>query len=113
MSARTISWCRRCNGIDWSDGSHRCPPAWLVWAPELGMTIDDGSRRIGADSAERAAEEWADRHDGDGDYAIVGGNEVVVHVCSEDDRETVARFRVTGESVRQYTARAVKEETGG
>jgi len=77
---------------------------WLVWEPDQGGTEED-AREVRATSAEQAACDYAEDVDADG-YAILGGCSATFHVRKESGGPE-QRFTVTGESVPQYTARAL------
>lgn len=84
---------------------------WTVernWAgPGLPPDWQESGHQPQAFSADHAAEEWAYRYDGDGDYSIVGGNDVHVRVRLSDDAEGAPweEFIVEGRTERAYYAR--------
>ncbi|AHF77947.1 Phage protein [Sodalis praecaptivus] len=82
---------------------------YQVWCPEDGEERED-AREIEAYDAQEAVEIWAELSDsGSADYLIVGGQVTpVVHVALAD--KVPQLFRVSGECVAQYTARAVSAE---
>jgi hypothetical protein len=83
---------------------------FIVWCPDLGQEKEDGYR-IKASDTEFAAEQWADRYDAaSAEYAIVNGKEREVTVVEDREGTEELRFSVTGEAVRQYYARPVKEK---
>jgi len=86
------------------DPNRRCEDRWFVWRA-------DGSRDdailIYADSAQEAAEAWADESDAFGDFEIVNGDDPVVAV--QDTDCGVSYWVVTGEAVPQYTASQTEE----
>lgn len=99
--------CPVCNDFMFTSHAHRCLPLHHVWCPEDAETEDD-ARSIHAHDPRSAAEAWAERDDcHSADYRIIGGQEVVVHVRDPNGR--VGRFRVSGESVPEYTARELFE----
>lgn len=51
-----------------------------------------------------AAEAWAEHHDSEGDYSIVGGSSVHVRVRKADSKDAWEEFTVTGESEPVYRA---------
>lgn len=80
---------------------------YRVWCPYDGETEDDACR-IEASSSSSAAKKWAQLDDADGDYRIVGGSDIDVHV-REAHYDGVERvYRVSGESVPEYHAREVR-----
>lgn len=83
---------------------------FIVWCPDIGQEKEDGYH-IKASDAEFAAEEWAHRYDAaSAEYAIVNGTEREVTVVEDRDGAEELRFSVTGEAVRQYYTRPVKEK---
>jgi hypothetical protein len=73
-----------------------------VWCEERGGT-EENRHVIYSYSHEKAAEQWAEWSDSQGDYDIIGGADVTVSVrlCNASE---VRRFTVTGESVPRYYA---------
>ena len=53
------SWGRCCKCLDWALLPHTCKPGWLVWCPDEGETLED-VHPTRANSAEEAAERWAE-----------------------------------------------------
>lgn len=100
MSGRPCAECGE-TVYDW-ERSHRCNPRFVVWAPIYGQTADDGGQAFRVRDAEAAAEAWAERWDSNGDYEIIGGDEVLVHVRGADGE--LLRWTVAGETVPQYSA---------
>lgn len=97
--------CETCGG--YKGMVHRCPPRWTCWIPYFDEDgdIDDyhgGKHSVHATDAEEAAEKYAERHDMEGDYTIVGGQEVVVHVRDGDGK--IIRCKVRGETRAVYSA---------
>jgi hypothetical protein len=80
---------------------------YRVWCPYDGETVDD-SRRIEASSSSSAAKIWARLDDADGDYRIVAGTDIDVHVREAHVDGVERVYRVSGESVPEYSAREVK-----
>ena len=101
------SWCDKCS-VHHSQGEHL--PVFAV-ARDEGDSEDEFWLEYHARSAEHAARKWADSYDCDtAEYSIVGGRyEPVVMVRDEDGK--ISRFRVSGEAVPSYTARAVTAES--
>ena len=89
---------------------HKCPPLFHIWCPDYGEEEED-CKAVREDNAAQAAELWADDRDSDGDYAIVGGSSVTVHVRAADSSELQA-FHVTGESAPEYHASEVEVSAG-
>lgn len=90
------NYCRECRRFH-DVGDHL--PSWRVW--EEGYEHSEGTVR--ALDASAAAERWA--HDDDvetAEYGIVGGSPVIVVVV--DCEGVSVRFKVSGESVPEYTA---------
>lgn len=92
----------------WRGYSHRCPPAFLVWNAEEGLTEEDATV-IYAYDAELAAEEWAEEDDANSaDYCILKGSEPTVFVKEQGSEAPPKKFRVTGEAVPQYHATEIE-----
>jgi hypothetical protein len=79
---------------------HECPPMFLVHFDEWHG--DDSSDKVFAHDTEAAAQQWGESYDGNGDYTIVGGENIVVSVTDEQGLKEY--FRISGEVVREYTA---------
>jgi len=78
--------------------AHRCKPLWVVWNPLNGTMQDalDYGQHHRADSAETAAEVWAEWEDCESaEYSIANG-------VAEADAVT---FTVSGEYSAEYSAR--------
>ena len=91
--------CPVCGEFAWFAG-HRCPPEYTV-------SIEDAAdMRVRASDPEQAAERAVDRWDSESsEYSCVSGRDVEVTVT--DDFGIALRFEVSGESVPEYTARAI------
>lgn len=77
---------------------------YIVWQPEAGQTEADGAK-VSAHSPQAAAEEWADHDDfASTEFRIVGGQSATVMVRDIDSGQA-HEWIVSGESLRQYTAR--------
>jgi hypothetical protein len=89
------------------ESRHRCPPAWEVWE------VDDKreyAHVVYAETAEVAAEKWAEWFDwSSGDYPIVGGEETFVCAARKDD-PGIVHLAVSGESVPSYRAVAARRK---
>lgn len=80
---------------------------YLVWCEDYGQTSKSG-REIEAADEDQAAESWADLEDSDGDYAIIGGSDAVLHVREVDGPDDhIWMIRVSGQAEPVYTARKV------
>jgi hypothetical protein len=75
---------------------------YIVYHDEYG---DEGVS-FSAFDHEDAAEQFAEHHDSDGDYPIVGGDSPVVVVGSDG---VTKMMRLSGETVPSYSAREVKK----
>ena len=109
----TYASCPKCHNFD-PVNAHTCPPAWHVWQPDQGSTRED-ARTVYAYSRDTAVERWAERDDAESaDYCIIRGTEATVLIARADgpEKDVVATYTVSGESVPEYTARLVepKEE---
>lgn len=80
---------------------------YSVWCPDRGETEDDASEQLAYSSWE-AAESWAREDDACGDYDIVRGTEVDLHVRDPDG--DVGIYTVIGESEPVYTAHEKREK---
>lgn len=107
-----IEWCKTCGGIIWHDMKyqppHVCPPLFEVWCPE-----EDGkpefANKVRARDHEEAAEKWAEQDD-DYDTPRIAMEDWTPVVCVRKlDDDTVKRFKVTGEFVREYRAEEATE----
>jgi len=79
---------------------------FLVWCPDMGAERED-AWEIEAYSAEAAAAQWAEEEDSySAEYSIVSGRETPVVYVAEGDGPAQA-FRVNGEAVPTYYARAI------
>lgn len=79
---------------------------FLVWCPDMGAEREDACE-IEAYDAASAAEEWAEDEDrNSAEYSIVGGRETPV-VCVAEGDGPEQEFRVSGEAVPAYYARAI------
>ncbi len=79
---------------------------YLVWCEELGQKQNDGKQFAEAGPRE-AAQEWARWQDWhSAEFSIVGGREVDVHVEHLDNGNRT-RWRVTGKSVPEYSAKVI------
>ncbi len=88
--------------------AHKCHPAWLVWDPDQGNTVED-ARTIYALNAEWAAEKWAEEDDSDSaEYSIAQGTSTVVCVQPKEGGP-IEKFKVTGEYEPTYSAELVEE----
>lgn len=105
--------CRHCDGFIFRPGSHKCPPRWLVWDPDLGETSAD-ARPTYATDAEEAAEKYQEHSEASAcEYTCMEGGEVALHVLPADELASVEQvqvFHVTGEAVPSYRAAALKRE---
>lgn len=99
-------WCKACGRFMLYPESHVCPGEWEVW--ESGESREC-ARVVRADTAEGAAETWAEADDRNGDYTIVGGSPVFVCAAKPGD-DTVHTFFVEGQSVPRYTVSHVAKE---
>ena len=100
-----MTFCPTCD--EWVYPHHKCPPAWDVWTPEDDHARDFASKVYACDE-ESAAAKWAEDYDAYGDYVIVSGSEITVHVAPHEDRVTPVRvFVVSGESEPVYYASEV------
>ncbi len=73
-------------------------PIWIVWHPDGGEDGPSDGRHIRAQSAEAAAEQWAEDWDA-GDYALAS---------NEDHHETVKVIMVANDpKVHTFKVRAV------
>jgi hypothetical protein len=106
-----MSWCDTCDAFVSSDSKtimgfpHVCPPEWKVWRSNDGETEEDAVT-VRAYTAAGAAEKWADEHNRNGDYEIMGyDSPATVMVRPADESEEAVRLEVTGEMVPHYTAR--------
>lgn len=112
-----VSRCPHCSeSVFGSMVRHQCKPSWRVWSPDFFEDSSDSNDRRALD-AEDAVLLWAEQTDGEGDYTIVQGADVVALACLtsniDDDGAVidpgkVQRFTVTGESVPSYNAIEVK-----
>lgn len=93
-----MSRCEICKEFKFSN-SHKCPPLWKTNIPDY----DGGGnwQDTYAFSSEVAATKRAEEYD-DGDYNLLGGGEVIVHV--KDTNDNVLKYACTGESVPEYRA---------
>lgn len=97
--------CKICNGLDWEDGKHKCPPVFEAWFKDDG---EYDSRKIHARDAEAAAEKFAEYDDQhSAEFLIVGGSEAEIWVRQPATGE-IKKFTVRGESVPQYYATAIE-----
>lgn len=64
---------------------------------------DDWGATVTASAPDQAAEEAGRRYDQNGDYLLMQGNEIVVHVLAPDGKKY--SFEVRGESVPEYYAK--------
>lgn len=103
--------CRHCDEFIYRPGSHKCPPRWLVWDPDLGETSAD-ARPTYATDAEEAAEKYQQHSEASAcEYPCMDGGEVALHVLPADELASVEQvqvFHVTGEAVPHYSANALK-----
>lgn len=100
--------CPTCQKWVYGDERHRCQPKFIVWCKDRGEdSVEDGSAYFAFD-AECAAEEWAEDFDA-GDFTIIGGNSEVVSVQNVQTGE-VSRYRVSGETVAQYSAEELTQD---
>lgn len=65
----------------------------------------EDASRVRARHVEEAVEGWAQQHDSNGDYEIVGGSEATVWV--REPGGAVAKWRVSGRQEVVYTAHSV------
>lgn len=94
-----VARCTTCR--EWMHGAfHRCSPAFLVWRADED---ESEARRVHAFDADDAATTWAQEYDSDGEYPIVQGEVVEVHVRDGDG--TLTRWSVSGEYDPSYSAR--------
>lgn len=97
-----MKYCDACETYHREDGN--CLPVFLVYHREIGYRM-----RIRALDFQDAAERWAELYDnGDGEYALVNGQQLTVRV--QDATDVVEFFRIQGESVPQYSAEEVSTE---
>jgi len=91
--------CETCKELMIDPGTHECNPRWTVHEEDN----PDSAAEVYAIDASDAAEQWAARHDDEGDYDICGeGAEYVVVV--EGPNTEIFRFKVTGEMIPSYYA---------
>jgi hypothetical protein len=102
--------CTTCGEHDFVN-KHRCKPIFYVLYPDYHGDDWEDAAKIHALDHERAAETWASRHDSEGSYTIVGGNDVLVSVRKHDEEPSeAATYAVTGETVPKYRARECDAE---
>lgn len=91
-----------CDACDTCHYAGSCFDPFEVWCPTYGESRTD-ARIIRAYDSEAAARRFGEMHDAQGDYDIVSGGDVTVHVC-EQGTDVIEKFLVTGESVPEYHA---------
>lgn len=80
---------------------------FLVWCPDMGSGRED-AHEIQAYDHESAAKGWAEREDWwSAEYSIVSGRETPT-VCVAEGEEPEQQFIVSGESVPQHYATAIR-----
>ena len=109
-----VERCKECGeypsaGAIFTGRAHRCEPLWLVWNPHNGTMQDalDYGQYHRADSAETAAEVWAEWEDcNSAEYSIANGVAETVLVVAKGGAEADAvTFTVSGEYSAEYSAR--------
>lgn len=80
-----MPFCKTCGGFVLDGYPHKCPPAYKVFHEEY---MGDESKPVCANSAEEAAERYAEQYD-NGDYGLLNGEEIEVIVEDIDgERKT-------------------------
>jgi len=101
------SWCPKCGVYIFTykgAGPHHCLPQFQVYCDEWN-SIDDPCS-VYANTAQDAAEKFADRYDADGDYTVVSGTNIKVKVWKLGEEHSAGTwFEVGGAPVAQYNAR--------
>ena len=108
----TTSRCQTCHATIFNfagDRPHECPPAFLVWYEGHGDDPEADHDVVFASGAEHAVELWADQHDCEGDYCIIGGSDEAVRVRPRTGGPWES-YTVTGEAVPRYTAHKTAPE---
>ena len=94
--------CKNCDEFIFSSG-HKCPPKWQTLIPGYdGDWVDTY-----AFSSEFAATKRAEQYD-DGDYDLLDGGEVEVHVKNANGN--IMKYICTGEPIPEYRATKIREE---
>lgn len=104
--------CRICGEWTYLSGRHKCPPRWLVWDPDQGETPADASP-VYATDGQAAAEKYQEQSEANAcEYTCMEGGEVSLHILPDELTavEDVQVFVVTGESVPQYNASALRRQ---
>jgi len=103
--------CPECRELIWNfngrEDPHKCKPKWFVWCDD--QEDEDDAGIIHATDSEAAAEKYTEEYDQDGEYSVVSGSPITVHVRPAYRAGDVEHFEVHGESVPEY--RATKLET--
>lgn len=99
---KTYEYCVDCRHTHLT-GAHL--PVFEVW----DMDTPNDIMRVNASDAEEAAERWAEDFDlSTAEYLIVSGRYTPTLGVRESGSEEVVMFKVEGESVPEYHARAQK-----
>ena len=85
--------------------THNCPPKWQTHIPDYDG--DDDWQDTYASSPEFAATKRATIYD-EGDYDLLDGGEVTVHVKNANG--DIQKYICTGEIVPEYRATKIQEE---
>lgn len=95
--------CARCHDYGWTP----CKCVRFEIAQAWKGKVDDGDwDETYGKEPQYLVERWAQRHDSNGDYTIVGGSEAEVWVRDEDGK--VTKWTVYGEAVPEYHAREMR-----
>ncbi len=100
-------WCPKCEGYTVDIKFHQCPPTWRVRL--LPYHGEDDYDEVLANSAQQAAQKFAEQYDQGGDYTVVGGSPIEVLVSGHKS-ENEKKYHVEGEAVATYYAQEVKSD---
>ena len=96
-------WCQKCSGFVLHPPC-RCKP-FQIKRTDKGYEGEE-PETVYAIDPEYAAEKWAEEYDREGDYLILNGRDMTLHVTEPDGTEHT--YEITGESVPTYHARERK-----